>query len=361
MSIYGAPATDYPHFDDEARHYDALLLLSYGGPEAPGDVMPFLANATAGRNVPPFRLEEVAEHYLNLGGISPINAQNRALIAALEEAFLQLELKLPVYFGNRNWMPFVTDTVRQMQADGVRRAAVFVTSAFGSYSGCRQYGEDLIRAVEAVGPNAPHFDKIRLFFNHPGFIGPMTELTQAALHRVPASERATTRLIFTAHSIPLGMAHHCAYEMQFREASRLIAAGVGAIDHDIAYQSRSGPPYVPWLEPDILDVLETVKTEGATGVVVVPAGFISDHMEVIFDLDTEAAAKARELGLRFERVPTVGVHPGFVDMICKLIIERQTAHPERLAAGQYGPTVDFCPRECCFIGSERLRTAKQPA
>lgn len=361
MSIYGAQTADAPRFDDEARAYDALLVLSFGGPEGPDDVIPFLENVTRGRNVPRERLLEVAEHYLHFGGVSPINAQNRALISALEAELAAHGPHLPIYFGNRNWQPFVTDTVAQMQADGVRRALVFVTSALSSYSGCRQYREDVIRAIEAVGPEAPVFDKLRVFYNHPGFINPMIELTAVALAPIPAERRETSRLIFTAHSIPLAMARHCAYETQLSEASRLIAEGAGFPDHQIAYQSRSGPPHVPWLEPDILGVLDEVRAEGATDVLIAPVGFISDHMEVLFDLDTEAKERAQELGLGFTRVATVGTHPAFITMIRQLIEERMTANPVRLAVGRRGPNHDICPVNCCLIGATRPSAAASAA
>lgn len=357
MSVYGAPTTDTKRFDDQSRSYDALLVLSFGGPEGPDDVRPFLLNVTAGRNVPPARLDEVAEHYLHFGGVSPINAQNRALIAALEEEMETHGLNLPIYFGNRNWHPFVTDTIRQMREDGVKNALIFVTSALSSYSGCRQYREDVIRALDTLEIDEPGFDKIRVFYNHPGFIEPMVEKTREALDRIPAERWQTTRLIFTAHSIPNSMARHCAYELQLREASRLVAEGAGFPVHQIAYQSRSGPPQVPWLEPDILDVLNEVKSEGATDVVVVPIGFISDHMEVLFDLDTEARDLAGELELNFIRVGTVGTHPRFVSMIRELIEERMRADPDRPALGSRGPNHDICPLNCCLIGATSRPTS----
>jgi ferrochelatase len=359
MTIFGAQSMDAPRFDDMARNYDALLVLSFGGPEGPDDVVPFLENVTRGRNVPRERLLEVAEHYLHFGGISPINEQNRALIAALETELAANEINLPVYFGNRNWEPFVEDTVAQMRADGIERALVFVTSAFSSYSGCRQYREDMIRAIEAVASGAPAFDKLRVFYNHPGFIEPMIELSTEELARIPTKRRETTRLIFTAHSIPSAMARHCAYETQLREAARLVAEGVGLSEYQVCYQSRSGSPRVPWLEPDILDVLDGAKEEGATDVVIVPIGFISDHIEVLFDLDTEAKARAEKLKLRFQRVGTVGTHPTFVAMIRELIQERMTERPQRRALGRRSPSHDVCPVNCCLIGA--ANHAGQPA
>lgn len=357
MSINGALAADAPLFDDKAHDYDALLVLSFGGPEGVDDVLPFLENVTRGRGVSRERLLEVAEHYHHFGGVSPINAQNRALIAALEDELVATEVDLPIYFGNRNWHPFVTDTVRQMRADGVSRALVFVTSAFSSYSGCRQYREDVIRAITEVGEGSPQFDKLRVFYNHPGFVEPMADLTRSALAAVPEDRRATTALIFTAHSIPISMTRHCAYETQLREAARLIAALAGAPAHRLAYQSRSGSPHIPWLEPDILDELERLTGAGTTDAVVVPLGFISDHIEVLYDLDDEAARRAHELGMGFVRVPTVGTHPRFVRMIVELVRERMRAMPERAYLGDLGPSHDVCPLDCCLLGATRPVTA----
>ena len=336
-------------FDDLARSYDGLLVLSFGGPEGPDDVMPFLANVTRGRNVPRERLEEVAEHYRHFGGVSPINAQNRALIAAVKRELVTHGPDLPIYFGNRNWAPFVTDVVRQMRDDGVQRALAFVTSAMSSYSGCRQYREDLARACENVGPGAPRFDKLRVFYNHPGFISAMIDRKNAALHEIPEERREEVRLIFTAHSIPVSMARQSAYERQLREASRLVA-GEG-VPFQIAFQSRSGPAHIPWLEPDILDVLDEFPEEGVRDVVLVPIGFISDHMEVLFDLDHEAKERAQTLGIRLVRAGTAGTHPAFVRMIRDLIVERMTPNPERPFLGHRGPNHDLCPLRCCLLGS----------
>lgn len=354
MTIAGAQSRTAPRFDNAARHYDALLVLSFGGPEGPDDVIPFLENVTRGRNIPAERLAEVAEHYLHFGGVSPINAQNRALIAALRDELRRQEILLPIYFGNRNWEPYVTDTIAQMRADGVRRALVFVTSAFSSYSGCRQYREDVMRAVETLGlENEIVFDKIRGFYNHPGFIETMIDLTGEKLAAIPAERRATTEVIFTAHSIPESMAKGCAYEKQLGEASRLVAEALKVPSWRLAYQSRSGSPMVPWLEPDILDVLDTLPEAGVTDAVVVPIGFVSDHMEVLFDLDHEAAERAAELGLGFQRVPAAGVHPRFVTMIRELIEERMAADPVRPTVGSFPPSHDICPLNCCLIGTGR--------
>jgi len=328
-------------------HYDALVVISFGGPEAPDDVMPFLENVTRGRAVPRARLLEVAEHYHHFGGVSPINAQNRALVEALRAELAARGSALRVYWGNRNWHPFLADTLRRMAADGVRRALAFVTSAFASYSSCRQYLEDLARARAEVGAAAPVVDKLRLFWNHPGFIEPMVERVEAALNALPATSRATARLAFTAHSIPIGMAETSAYQHQLVAACTLVAERLAAPRlWRLVYQSRSGPPAVPWLGPDIGEHLETLRAEGAEAVVVAPIGFVSDHLEVRWDLDVEAAARAKALGLAFARAQTVGVHPRFIAMIRELILERTAAAP-RLALGAEGPAPDECAPACC--------------
>ena len=351
MSIYGAKTEDAPKFDEQAHEYDAILVMSFGGPEGQDDVIPFLQNVAGGRNIPRARLEEVGEHYRGFGGVSPINAQNRALIAALEAELKAHDMNLPVYFGNRNWHPMIEDTVRQMRADGVKRVLAFFTSAFSSYSGCRQYREDIIRACENVGEGTPVFDKLRVFYNHPGFINPMIEATQNAIEQFAPDERDDIHYVFTAHSIPIGMAKHSDYEAQLNEACRLVAEGVGAENHVLVYQSRSGPPHIPWLEPDICDYLEEInKTQGVDKVVMIPIGFISDHMEVMFDLDTEAMQVADEIGMKLVRAATVGTHPEFIGMIRELIQERMTAGPERQALGERGPNHDVCPLNCCLSG-----------
>ena len=324
--------------------HDAFLLVSFGGPEGPNDVLPFLENVLRGRNVPRERMLAVAEHYQHFGGVSPINAQNRELIAALAEEFPAAGLTLPIYFGNRNWHPLLSDTLRQMRADGVRRAIAFFTSAFSSYSGCRQYLENVAAAQAEVGEGAPQVDKLRVFYNHPGFIEPMIERTREALDRIPAGRRNAATLAFTAHSIPLAMAQNCDYEKQFREASRLVAESLGHANWQLAYQSRSGPPSQPWLGPDILEVIEKLPGKD---VVVVPIGFLSDHMEVMYDLDVEAQAKAEQVGVNLLRAGTVGTHPRFVRMIRELVQERTSEPPERLAIGQFGPSHDVCPPDCC--------------
>lgn len=335
------------------KQYDALLVLSFGGPEGIDDVMPFLENVTRGRDTPRQRLEEVAEHYYHFGGISPINAQNRALIAALRLELDAYGITLPIYFGNRNWDPYLRDTLAAMHADGVRDVLVFVTSAYSSYSGCRQYREDIARAIDELDIKDFTFDKLRVFFNHPGFITPMARDVKAALTGFSSEQRQRTEIIFTAHSIPLSMARSSAYERQLAEASRLVAEISEAPSSRFAWQSRSGPPRIPWLEPDILQVLEDVAAEGTEKVIVVPIGFISDHLEVLFDLDLEAAEKARQLGLQMVRIPTVGTDPLFIAMIRELIEERMDIASDQPSLGSLGPWHDVCPANCCRLGTDR--------
>jgi ferrochelatase len=325
--------------------YDALLLLSFGGPEGPDDVMPFLENVTRGRGVPRERLLQVAEHYHHFGGISPINAHNRALITAIEAALAARGTSLPIYFGNRNWHPFVRDTLVQMKSDGVGRALVFVTSAFGSYSGCRQYQEDLA-AARAELEGAPALDKIRLFYDHPGFVEAQAARVEDALESLPSEHREGARLVFTAHSVPMSMAKSGPYVPQLEEAARLVAARVGRDAFDLVWQSRSGPPSVPWLEPDVCDHLDALADRGEKAVVIVPIGFLSDHMEVVWDLDHEARDRALARGLAFARAGTVGVHPRFVEAIVELLEERTRDTP-RKALGVLGVSGDDCARECC--------------
>ena len=334
--------------------YDALVLVSFGGPEGPDDVLPFLENVVRGRGVPRERLLEVAEHYQHFGGVSPINAQNKALLAALRDT-----LDLPVYWGNRNWHPYLSDTVAQMRADGVRHAIGFVTSAYTSYSGCRQYLEDIARAREAVGPDAPAIDKIRHYYNHPGFIEPNADAVRAALAQLPGEVREEARLVFTAHSIPTAMNDVAGperngwYAWQVGEAARLVTAAVNStlsrpLGYDVVWQSRSGPPQVPWLEPDINDHLVELSDQRVAAVVVSPVGFVSDHVEVLWDLDAEAAETAEKLHLPYARAATVGVDPRFVAMVAELVAERTAGVPKR-ALGPAGPSHDVCPDGCCPV------------
>jgi len=357
--------------------YDAFLLLSFGGPEGPDDVLPFLENVTRGRGIPKERLAAVAEHYYAYGGVSPINAQNRELLKSIGAAFAADGIDLPLYWGNRNWHPFIEDTVRTLKADGVRRAVAFVTSAYGSYSACRQYLDDIDRAVAAVGPGAPRIDKLRPYFNHPGFIEPFAAAVEAALAELPAAAQGSARLVFTAHSVPLGMAAASGsvskgtalpgaaggrYVAELREAARLIVQRLhrASLPYDLVFQSRSGPPGVPWLEPDVNDHLAALA-KGAlvggaavpvpSGVVVVPVGFVSDHMEVVHDLDVQAAATAASLGLPFARAKAPGPTPRFATMVSELVAERLSgADPKALGSfglGAFADGADGCPADCC--------------
>ncbi len=348
--------------------YDAFLLVSFGGPEGPDEVMPFLENVTRGRGIPRERLAGVAEHYYAVGGVSPINQQCRDLLEVIRADFRDGGLSLPVYWGNRNWKPYLADTVRSMAADGVQRAVAFVTSAYSSYSSCRQYLDDIDQARAAVGPDAPRIDKIRRFYDHPGFIEPFAESTRAALATLPADLRDQAHLVFTAHSVPVAMAEASGpgpvrgrYVAELTEAARLITERVGGDAHSwtLAYQSRSGPPAQPWLEPDVGDVLGELARAGTKAVVVVPVGFVSDHMEVRHDLDAEAAQRAGSLGLAFARAATPGCHPRFVSMITELVRERLAlpdTGPGELPAARGGPDQD-CPADCCRYAAPAVRPA----
>ncbi|WP_333768096.1 ferrochelatase [Streptomyces sp. IBSBF 2435] len=361
------PGTPVPGTDPAP--YDALLLLSFGGPEGPDDVVPFLENVTRGRGIPRERLKEVGRHYFLFGGVSPINAQNRDLLDALRKDFAEHGLDLPVFWGNRNWAPYLTDTLREISAAGHRRVLVLATSGYASYSGCRQYRENLAAALAvlaAEGRAVPRVDKLRHYFNHPGFVEPMAEATLAALAALPPAVRDGARLAFTTHSIPTAAADTSgpppvhgdggAYVAQHLDTARLVADAVRAVDGverpwELVYQSRSGSPQTPWLEPDICDHLEEVREQGAPAVVMVPIGFVSDHMEVKYDLDTEAAAKAAELDLPVSRAATVGADPRFAAAVRELVVERAAtesgAAPARCALGALGPSHDVCPAGCC--------------
>ncbi|WP_406690996.1 ferrochelatase [Saccharopolyspora sp. ID03-671] len=337
--------------------FDALLFLSFGGPESPEEVRPFLENVTRGRGVPPERLDEVAEHYLHFGGVSPINRLNEDIMAALRSELEAQGRDLPVYFGNRNWHPMVEDTVARMAGDGVGRALVFATSAWGGYSGCKQYHEDIARARASVGEGAPELVKLRQFFDHPLFVEANADAVRAAFEQL--GERAgQARLVFTAHSVPLRADDQPGadgrpqwYSRQVAEAARLVAERVGVESYDVVWQSRSGPPQVPWLEPDICDHIEDLHAKGVDAVVVSPIGFVSDHLEVIWDLDNEAEEAARERGMGFARAATAGTDPRFAKMIVELIAEHTDDAPvcklsELRAAGS---TVNgaLCAPGCC--------------
>ncbi|WP_116214295.1 ferrochelatase [Streptomyces olivoreticuli] len=371
--------SDQPADQRATAPYDALLLLSFGGPEGPDDVVPFLENVTRGRGIPRERLKEVGQHYFLFGGVSPINDQNRELLAALREEFAEHGTDLPVHWGNRNWAPYLTDTLRELTAAGHRRVLTLATSAYASYSGCRQYRENLADALatlEGEGLTPPRVDKLRHYFNHPGFVRPMVDSTLAALASLPEDVRAGAHLAFTTHSIPTAAADTSgpaeghgdggAYVAQHLDVARLIADAVReetGTEHPwrLVYQSRSGAPHIPWLEPDICEHLEAVQGEGAEAVVMVPIGFVSDHMEVKYDLDTEATAKAAELGLPVARAATVGADPRFAAAVRELVLERAATErglaPQRCALGALGPSHDLCPVGCCPARAPRPAAA----
>ena len=338
----------------------ALLVLSFGGPEGHDDVMPFLENVTRGRGIPRERLEAVAEHYHHFGGVSPINAQNEALIAAVRDDLAAAGLDLPVYWGNRNWAPYVEDTWRQMAEDGIEHVHVFATSAYASFSGCRQYHEDVARARAALAadpaaPANPTAEKLPHYFDRPGFLQANAEALTAALERLPAGLRDWARLVATAHSIPTSMAAAAgppggAYEAELTAAAqRVVDAAAPGRGFDLVWQSRSGPPSVPWLEPDVNDHLRALAEAGEKAVVVFPIGFVSDHLEVIWDLDNEAAETAGELGLAFARAATAGTHPAFVATVRELLEERRAGGEPRLGTD--------CPASCCFVQRPARPTA----
>ena len=321
--------------------FDAILLLSFGGPEGPEDVVPFLENVTRGRGVPKERLEEVAEQYLLFGGRSPINQQNQALLAALRAELERRGHDVPVHWGNRNWAPYVEDVVRKLTVTGHRRVLAVTTSAYSSYSACRQYLDDIDRARAAVrdaGGDPPSIEKVRPYWNHPGFVLAMVERVHAALESLAPEDRNRARLVFTAHSVPQSMAETSDYQAQLLDEAAMIVerAAVPRSDWDLVYQSRSGPPQVPWLEPDIVDHLRALHGRGDDVVVVVPIGFTSDHMEVVYDLDTQAAAAAADLGMTMVRAGTVGTHPLFVRGLVDVLEEHLTGR-QPAALGALGP------------------------
>ena len=351
--------------------FDALLLLSFGGPEGPEQVMPFLENVTRGRGIPRERLESVAEHYLHFGGVSPITAINRELIEVIRGELEKRGQDLPVYFGNRNWDPFVEDAVAQMRADGIRRAAVFSTSAWGGYSGCAQYQEDITRARAATGEGAPELIKLRQYFDHPLLVEMFADAIAEAVATLPDSLRANARLVFTAHSIPLRAANRCGpdlYSRQVGYASELVAAAAGYRDYDVVWQSRSGPPQVPWLEPDVGDHLSALAESGVQAVVICPIGFVSDHIEVIWDLDSELAEQAAGLGVALARATTPNAQPRFARLALDLIDEVQDGRsPSRVIGAEpvpgYGASRNgrFCTAECEATAAAAAVTARPSA
>lgn len=333
--------------------YDALLIVSFGGPEKRDDVIPFLENVLRGKPVPRQRLLEVAEHYYHFGGVSPINAKVREFIDALRVELQRAKISLPIYWGNRNWDPMLADTIRKMKDDGIGRAIVFATSAYSSYSGCRQYLENLQQASDEVGPGCPQFDKLRVFYNHPGFVAANIERLRLALGQLPIESRDTAKIAFTAHSIPMSMSMNCDYVKQLEECCRLVAEqmSIASDRWNLVYQSRSGRPQDPWLEPDIRDHIRKIHSTGARSLVIAPIGFISDHLEVLFDLDVEARSTCDELGIIMVRAQTVGTEPAFMECVRELIEERLGLREQRRAIGQFGPNHDQCPVGCCPSGT----------
>lgn len=344
---------------DTTNAYDAVVVVSFGGPEGMDEVIPFLENVLRGRNVPRERMLAVGKHYEMFDGVSPINAQNRKLIAALEQELNANGPRLPIYFGNRNWHPMLADTVAQMRDDGIKNALAFVTSAYSSYSSCRQYLDDIERAQTAAGPDSPRIVKLRAFFNHPGFIEANAAHLKAAVEQIPRERRTAAQVVFTAHSIPETMAGNCDYEKQLLESARLVFESLGEKrtpastpapapgSYTLVFQSRSGSPSQPWLGPDICEYLREAHSLGIRDIVVAPIGFVSDHMEILFDLDTEARTLSNELGINMVRAGTAGTHPAFVKMIRELILERLEPDGERRHMGTFGARSDFCALDCC--------------
>ncbi len=336
--------------------YDAILIVSFGGPEGMEEVMPFLDNVLRGKGVPEERKLEVAHHYEIFGGVSPINAQNRELTALVNESLKEKEIELPVFLANRNTEPFIPDVLKQCQESGYQNLLVYVTSAFSSYSGCRQYRENLMDAQAALDGDVPRFDKIRVFFNHPLFIETVSDNVASSIEKLPEEAQADVRVVFTAHSIPMAMANSSKYTEQLQEAARLVAERLEIANWDLVYQSRSGPPSMPWLEPDICDHLDALKASGIKSVVVSPLGFVSDHLEVLFDLDMEAREHAAGLGLNYVRAATPGNDPRMIEMIVELIRERLEDWPERRTIGRLPAKHDVCPADCCQAMKRPTRT-----
>lgn len=335
-------------YDEEVHAYDAVLIISFGGPEGPDDVMPFLENVLRGLKLPPPAIKGIARRYEAFGGVSPINAHTREFNAALERELAAYGIDLPVYWGNRNWHPFLTDTLEQMREDGIERAIAYVTSTFSSYSGCRRYREDLFEATHDL-KSAPVIDKLRYGYNHPGFVAAVTDRLHDAFAKIPAERRDAAALVFTAHSLPNSMAEKAPYVAQIREAATLVCESLGREHWELAYQSNNASYGEPWLEPRIEEVLAERAQQGVTDIVVVPIGFVCDHMEVVLDLDVDAQKTAREHDINMVRAGTVGSHPSYVAMVRELIEERM-AGTERRALGRFGPSHDFCAVDCCLSG-----------
>lgn len=337
-------------FDDNANQYDALLVVSFGGPEGLDDIIPFLDNVLRGLKLPEAAKARIARRYEAFSGVSPINMHTRELVAALQSQLDSQGPTLPIYWGNRNWHPLLADTMKQMASDGVKRAIAFVTSNFSSYSGCRKYREDLYEAVCGL-ENPPQIDKLRLGYNHPGFIEGFTERVQNAFREIPEQRRNESLLFFTAHSLPESMARQATYQAQLEESCKLVGDALGHQRWRLVYQSNNASyGKEAWLGPDICEALTEVKGKGATDVIVAPIGFVCDHLEILLDLDTDAQTRAQEIGLNMVRAATVGTHPAFVGMIRDLICERMTDKPVRATSGSSGPSHDYCPPNCCLSG-----------
>lgn len=335
---------------DRATGYDALLVVSFGGPEGPDDVEPFLDNVLRGLPIKPESRRHIVERYQSFGGVSPINRQVREFIAALKGELDARGPALPIYWGNRNWHPLLPDTLKQMSTDGVESALVYVTSIFGSYSGCRRYREDLYMAAQTLDRPLT-IDKLRLGFNHPGFIEAATARVAASLSRIEPTARLETPILFTAHSLPASMANHAPYERQLADVCTVISERLSHPRWQLVYQSNNASyGREAWLGPDIAEALEDVAAGGARHVVVVPIGFVCDHLEVVIDLDIEAAAVAARLGLDMIRAKTVGSHPAYIGMVRDLIVERMSARTQRPALGTLGPSPDACAPGCCLSG-----------
>ncbi len=322
--------------------FDAILIVSFGGPEGPADVMPFLRNVVRGKNIPDQRLVAVAHHYDLFGGISPINGQNRRLISALEAELASQKIKLPVYWGNRNWHPLLADTIKQMKDAGVKRAVAFVTSAYSSYSGCRQYREDIERACAEVGDGAPVVDKVRVFYDQPGFLVANEHHLRQALAALNPIDVKDVHVAFSAHSIPISMADGCRYYSQLMTVAQTLSERIAIRNWKLVFQSRSGPPSQPWLEPDINDHIRSLHESGVKNIVVAPIGFVSDHMEIVYDLDTEARQLCAELGINMVRAQTVGTHPAFITMIRELIVDTIEGRSNASAEPE------LCSVTCCI-------------
>ena len=371
-----AAATGEEHITEPVA-YDAILLASFGGPEGQDDVIPFLRNVTRGRGIPDERLEEVAHHYRAFGGVSPINDQNRELKAALEAELARRGIDLPVYWGNRNWDPYLAETLQEAADAGHHQLIAVATSAYSSYSSCRQYREDFAMALEATGLDGViEIDKVRQFFDHPGFVTPFIEGVRDGLLEVEAAVpgidlASEARILFTTHSIPSadaersgpsfrGFGEGGAYAAQHLAVAEVVVAASGRdVPWDLVYQSRSGPPTQPWLEPDINDRISELSADGVRAVVIVPIGFVSDHMEVMWDLDNEASETAKESGIFSVRVPTPGVHAAYVSGLIDLVLERRDGTPteDRPAVTKLGPWYDVCRPGCC----ENVRLGFKPA